>query len=108
MASSAIGLGKKRGEPAAQGLERARSQGGKCHGAAPHLLEQVRDGITVDFPEGGVVGHVAASLFWGSSKGKERRELQAPTEMWGLPCIHSNLNLSPPPLSRLEDRKFSV
>lgn len=37
----------------------------------PHLLEQVRNSITVDFPEGGMVGHVAAPLFWGSGRGSE-------------------------------------
>lgn len=32
----------------------------RVHG--PNLLEQVGNSITVDFPEGGMVGHVAAPL----------------------------------------------
>lgn len=35
---------------------------GKCPQAVPHLLEEVRYSITVDFPEGGVMRHVTSSV----------------------------------------------
>lgn len=34
----------------------------KCPQAVPHLLEEVRNSITVDFPEGRVMRHVTSSL----------------------------------------------
>ena len=64
-ASAADGLVRKRGEEGrsgASGLEWTCSQGAVPR-AGPHLLEQVRNSVTVDLPEGGVVGHVTAPLF---------------------------------------------
>lgn len=66
---------------------------GEVPRSRPYLLEQVRNSITVDFPEGGMVGHVTAPLFWEMAGGvKEKREVKAanspipPPEMWGWPA----------------------
>ena len=42
--------------------EKDYGQEEKCPQAVPYLLEEVRDGITVDFPEGRVVRHVTSSV----------------------------------------------
>lgn len=74
--------------------------------AAPHLLEQVGNSITVDFPEGGMVGHVAAPLFWGSGRGskgekgaegRERGRLHTSPRNVQLRCARSGLKHSPRP-----------
>lgn len=72
----------------------------------PHLLEQVRNSITVDFPEGGMVGHVTAPLFWGDGRRSEEEKgvevanraiTTPPSEMWGLACSNLYRSTTPSP-----------
>lgn len=108
-------LAGKRGEKGTS-LERAGVLRRGTHPrprAAPHLLEQVGNSITVDFPEGGMVGHVAAPLFWGSGRGskgekgaegRERGHLHTSPRNLQLRCARSGLKHSPRPPPRPEYR----
>lgn len=55
------------------GKEQSQRAAWEVPTVAPYLLEEVRNGVTVDFPEGGMMGHITSSLLGRWRRREEER-----------------------------------